>query len=184
MPINLTPIKVTLRRDNADGSPRVDQNGKPTVYPSFRVLPKSILKGQIPSDIIDAGVGWKHNKVTNLGHGDPFGEAVAFVPPDFAGAAIGVVDSCEGLNEGQARLFLDDKHFSQIFEKRDAGVLESLKAERDLRVDLGQSTTEIDAKILRSLDPDDREPGVRRLEGPKDFAEVKSKRDMRIVPPT
>jgi hypothetical protein len=148
-------------------------------------LPAGILRGRKPSDIIDEAGGWRIDKVDNLGTGNAFGEAVCFVSPAFAAAAVAAVDTCVALSEAEVQTFLDDKHFSQVTaEKRDAGVLESLKAERDLHVDRAESTTAIDIKIGKALDPDDPEPGVRRVQTSTSFAEEKTKRNIRVVAPS
>jgi hypothetical protein len=110
---------------------------------------------------------------------------VCFVPPAFAAAAIALVDTCEALTEAQARTFIDNKHYAMISsEKRDAGAIESLKAERDLRVSRSESTAAIDTQITKALDPDDAEPGVRKVEAPTSFANLKTRRNLTVVPPT
>lgn len=176
--VDLVAIKVTLRRTNEDGSRRVDQNGNPTVWPSFRELPKDVLKGRKPQEFIDQdGTGWMHNRQENLGTGHAFGEAVALVPEDFANAADGVVDSCVVLTEAQAKTFCDTKHFAGLeTEARDNDVLTALNSERALLVATSQSTTAIDAKIAKALDPDDPEPGVRKVKRPTSFDDLKARK--------
>ena len=180
---DLVPIKVTLRRTNADGSPRLDQHGRPTVYPSFRDLSDTDLKGRKPHDIINEdGIGFMINKAENLGTGAAYGEAIALVPPAFAKAVVGTVDSCEACTDAQCRAFLDTKHFAHTeMEKRDAGALESLNAERSLRQARGEDLTAIDARIDNALNPDHPEPGIRRRNGAANYAELKSRHKVRVV---
>lgn len=184
--VDLVPIKVILRHKNADGSPRVDQNGGTTVYPSFRNLPETVLQGRTPSDHIGKdGEGWRYDKVSNLGTGAEFGAAVALVAPDFAAAALATVDSCTVLTEAECKTFLNTRHFVGVaLVKRDADALIGLKAERDLKLALRQDVTSLDASIAKALDPTDPALGVRTPDGPTDWDTMKARRSIRVVRPT
>jgi len=86
------------------------------------------------------------------------------------------------LTEGQARIFWETKATAHMPEnKLDSDVLQGLKAQRDLMVDLGQNTATLDIVILKALDPDDTEPGVRKG-GRKSWNDAKNKLGFGIKP--
>ncbi len=68
------------------------------------------------------------------------------------------------LSDGEAESFYNERASAHIPEdKTDHAALQGLKAERDLLIDLGRSTTEVDSRIGKALDPlDATQPGKRR----------------------
>jgi len=87
------------------------------------------------------------------------------------------------MTETEFEDFYDNRAMSGVGEsKRDTGILESMKAERDLRVSLGQDLTALDAEILKSIDPDSPEPGVRRRRQRR-WSMVKSDKDLIVGTP-
>jgi len=96
----------------------------------------------------------------------PFGVfwGIKLVDEEFARQAIEAFpDRVTVLSDEEAKDFWENRaYFSTSELSHDVEQLQSLKAEYDLKVIIGQDTVELETKIAKALDPDDSEPGVKR----------------------
>ncbi len=138
-------------------------------HPDWTQLPLAKDRGERVED--HQIVKWAYDKTS--GHDDdtvdsPRGQqfGMLLVTQTFADEAVvafpGLITV---LTETEARDFWENKAHAHMPRNRvDSNHLVGLKAQRDLMVDLGQSTTTLDAQITRALDPMDKESGVRKDE--------------------
>lgn len=116
---------------------------------------------------------WHYDK--RSGHDDddgvtsPLGtqRGVRLVTPAFAAAALAVFSgppyNMRVLTEAEWETFYDNRVRGHMQDNRvDMEVLNALKAEFDLRTAAGLPTIAVRARIIKALDPDDTEPGIRR----------------------
>lgn len=154
-------------------------------YPDFNLLPIVAASGLDWAHYVDLYGGWHYDKTS--GHAEETADSSAgqqwgmlLMPEQFADEAEAAFPKlCAKMTQADAVDFFDNKAHAHERDQRDVGVIESLKAERDLLVARGGDTTAIDAKIERALDPDDNEPGVRRNYN-KTFAEYSARRGVTI----
>jgi hypothetical protein len=132
-------------------------------YPDLKAVDPKLRDNMKPDVFVQQWSDWKYNKVANLGTGEDHGERVVVVPEDFANAVVALYpDDHEIINEATLTTFWDTKYAAyQDATITDSKQLVDLKTQRDLLVDLKQSTTDIDAKILNALDPENPEPGIK-----------------------
>lgn len=133
--------------------------------------------------------GWKYDK--SSGHTEATSDSpigmqwgVVLVTPKFATEALAVFPALVTvLTEPELAAFWEQKVHAHLSDCRyDPDVLVSLKAERDLREAIGESTAALDQRIRRALNPDDVEPGIRR-NLMKTWAQAKQRLDVKIVAP-
>ena len=152
--MDLVPIKVKIGlRSNGHAD-----------HPDWSKLP--LARSVIPSTLMFHG--WKYDKTS--GHAEstpdsPIGVqyGVVLVTPEFAVQALSVFpDIIEVLTENQLETFWNEKAYGHVTEDRvDVSALQALLVERQLREAIGSSTTEVDTRIVQSLDPTNRRPGKR-----------------------
>lgn len=166
---NLTPIKVKIGlRSNGHAD-----------HPDWTKL--QIVKDSGLGENYKGGVGgWFYDKTS--GHqddtlGSPLGFqwGMLFVFPEFATQAlVEFPDIVFELTEAEAQDFYDNKAMVKMPQNKiNTDELVGLKAEKDLKVGLSQDTTDIDARILKALDPNDDTPGVIKTKN-KTFTDMKS----------
>lgn len=153
--MELVPIKVKIGlRPNGHAD-----------HPDWTKLP--LARDSIPAAHMFHG--WQYDKTS--GHaessaGSPVGMqwGAVLVTSQFASEALVTFpDIVTVMTEAEFETFWNDKARAHMpAERVDVEVLQGLKAERDLLVDLGRSTTAIDIRISKALDPDNPEPGKRR----------------------
>lgn len=67
------------------------------------------------------------------------------------------------MTAAEAEDFWNNKAYAHLSDnKYDMEVLQGLKTEYDMRVILGQDTTNIKTKITKAIDPSDAEPGIQQ----------------------
>jgi hypothetical protein len=108
--------------------------------------------------------------------------AMKLVDKEFAIQAIAEFpDEVSEMTEVEAEDFWNNKAYAHVSaQKRQPGILESLKAELDLRTELSLDTTAIRATIAKALDENDPEPGVVKNDN-KTWADMKAKAAITIV---
>lgn len=156
--MDLVPIKVKIG---------LRANGHAD-HPDWELLPlarSSSVKSHMPH-------GWVYDK--SCGHqesgpGSPLGMqwGALLVSADFAEQAKSQFPALiTELTEAEFETFYNEKSRAHMpTERIDTDRLVGLKAQRDLLIAIEQSTTAIDAEILKALDPDDDTPGVKRQKG-------------------
>lgn len=156
-------------------------------HPDWTLLPLQKVRGERHED--HQIVKWVYDKTS--GHDDntadsPRGQQLGMmlVTRTFANEAVAQFpDLVTIMNEAEAQDFWENKGHAHLpANNLDTDRLVSLKAQRDLMVDLGQNTTVLDTEITRALDPSDREPGVRKNER-KLWADAKIQIGFRVVSP-
>lgn len=136
-------------------------------------------------------IEWIYDKIS--GHNDdtvgsPIGSqlGVVFLSPAIAREALNTLPAklnATALNETQLTDFWNNNFAPRFADNLiDNPVLTALKTELDLRLDAAQDVTALRAKIVRALDPDDNEPGLKRNRI-KVFADYKFDRNIRVVAP-
>lgn len=119
-------------------------------------------------------VGWKYDRTS--GHKEetldsPFGMqwGMILVTEQFATEAVTTFPKLVTvLTEAEAQVFWDEKVHGHMPENRiDTEQLQGLKAQRDLLVDMNMSVVDVDKVILKALDADSDEPGVRKNKAKK-----------------
>ncbi len=166
------PIKVNigLRPDgNAD-------------HPDWQKLP--LAASRKPEE--DQIVKWKYDKTS--GHQEHTADSprgmqwgMMIVTQQYADEAVATFPGIVTImTEAQAQDFWDNKAHAHIPENRiDTDYLVGLKAERDLRLARSMSTTDVDARIDKALDPLNPELGVRK-EKLKVWADAKKVLDVTV----
>lgn len=133
--------------------------------------------------------GWKYDKTS--GHKEetaasPYGMqwGMVFVTPQFAKEAKETFpDLVTELTEEEAEEFYDTNVTAHIPEnKADVNTLQALQAELALRKELDQAeeVTALKIKIKKALDPNDAEPGLRKVKDKK-FSDAKTHFGFRIT---
>ncbi len=116
--------------------------------------------------------GWKYDKTS--GHAEHSADSpvgmqwgLVLVSEQFAAQALVTFSEiCSVMTEVEAKAFWDEKAHAHVPEEKiDTDALQGLKAERDLLVDLGRLTDDVDARIGRALDSDDVTRGKTRQKG-------------------
>ena len=171
--MNLVPIKVKIG---------LRLNGHAD-HPDWYKLP--LAKSAEPSTHMF--FGWKYDKTS--GHKEssvdsPVGVqyGMVFVTEQFAKEAKEVFpDLIAELTEAEAEDFWDNKVYAHMPENKiDTNILQAYQTELALRKELGQDVTELKAKIIKALDPNDPEPGLKK-EVLKKFADAKVALDLNII---
>lgn len=138
-------------------------------YPNFNLISSETRKGMDWSKYLDThGGGMHYDKA--CGHretGDsPFGHQICCmcVPQNFATEALNLFpNTVSEMTPAEFETFHDTKaHAHEPDESVDEGILNGLNAQRTLKVAVGQDVTALDAKIVKALDPNDAEAGVKR----------------------
>lgn len=133
--------------------------------------------------------GWKYDKTS--GHAEesvdsPVGMqwGVVLVTALFATEAVATFPALVTvLTEIELTEFWGQKAHAHMPDCRhDSDTLTALKAERDLRTAIGESTATVDQQIRRALNPDDSEPGIRR-NPMKTWSQAKQRLGVTIVAP-
>jgi hypothetical protein len=113
-------------------------------------------------------VKWHHDNV--FGHADdapdsPIGTwlGTMVVSEQFADEVVAMLpDKVSVMTEAEFKTFYETRCMIAVpTHKHDTDVLHGLKLERELRAMLGQSATDVDARIALALDPTTKVPGVR-----------------------
>jgi hypothetical protein len=152
---NLVPLKVKIGlRSNGHAD-----------HPDWMQLP--LAATEKPADHII--ISWKYDKTS--GHQEetldsPFGMqwGMILVTEQFATEAVATFpELVTVLTEVEATSFWEEKAHAHMPENRiDTDYLQGLKAEKDLRTGAGLSVVDVDNAILKALDPDNEELGVRK----------------------
>ncbi len=116
---------------------------------------------------------WHYDKTSghqeNNGTDSPLGMqwGMRLVTPQFAVNAVAAFPNIISImTEAEAQDFYDTRCYAHMPEARVEGtMLQDLKAELELREELGEDTSNLRNKIRKALDPDDPEPGMRRQRG-------------------
>jgi len=152
-------VKIGLKRD--------ERGNTVHDFPDWNLLPLQAQRGERHED--HQLVKWLYDKKVSHDEEDaqsPRGTwlGLMVVTEVFANEAVAMWPTrVTILTEAQAQAFHDQRvTHRQPLELEDTERLTALKARRDLMVSLGRSTTAIDARIAKALDPDDDEPGVRK----------------------
>lgn len=155
---NIVPIKVKI---GLRPSGHAD-------HPAWDTLP--LAQTSIPEETIKSHVhcSWRYDKT--CGHQEdsvdsPFGMqwGMMLVSLQFANEAVtafpGIVSI---MTELECQDFWDNKAHAHVPENRiDEKALNALNTELQLKKAIGQSTTALEVKIARALDPNDKERGLR-----------------------
>ncbi len=147
-------------------------------HPDWQLLP--LAKDGEPG--LQMSDGWHYDK--KYGHREkgpdsPIGMqwGMVFVTPLFARQAITVFpELVTEMTEIEVEDFYNNRCMAHLSEnKADVTILQVLQTELALRKELEQDVTELKAKIVKSLDPDDDEPGVQKniMKKFADYKEVK-----------
>lgn len=131
--------------------------------------------------------GWKYDKTSGHQESSPDSPVgmqwgMVFVTPQFANEAKEVFpDLITELTEAEAKDFWDNRAYAHVPEnKTDVTILQAYQTELALRKELGQDVTELKTKIIKALDPNDIEPGLKK-EQLKKFVDAKLKLDITVV---
>ncbi len=169
----LVPLKLDVGLDDETGF---------ADYPNFNLISSVTRKGMDWSKYLDVHGGGMHYDKT-CGHKEEtaesaFGHQICCicVPQDFATEALNLFpDTVTELTPAEFETFHDVKaHAHEPDELVDANVLNGLNAQRTLKVAVGQDVVDLDAKIVKALDPNDiTEAGVRK-NNKKKWTDIKS----------
>ena len=171
--MNLVPIKVKIGlRPNGHAD-----------HPDWYKLP--LAKNIEPATQMSSG--WHYDKTS--GHKEsslnsPFGMqwGLLFVTPLFAKEAKEVFpDLITELTEIEAKDFWNNKCTAHIPENKiDVNILQAFQVELSLRKELNQDVIELKTKIIKALDPNDSEPGIKKNKQ-KMFKDAKQVLDITVV---
>lgn len=153
--MRLVPIKVKIGlRPN-----------KHADHPDWMLLP--LAKDGEPG--LQMSDGWHYDKKyghAELGPDSPIGMqwGMVFVTPLFARQAITVFpELVTEMTPAEVADFYDSRCMAHLSEnKTDTTLLQALQIELALRKELEQDVTDVKAKIVKALDPNDDEPGVKK----------------------
>lgn len=158
---NLTAIRVLIKM-------KLDGSG--ALYPDFNSLASVQASGKDWSKYVDTeGIGWHYDLTSTLKEetaGSPFGQqfGVLCVPDVFAVEAIAAFPGeVVKITETQLQNFYDKKaHIREPDEHFDHDTLNALRQVRAMKAQRSEDLTKIDARITKAMDPNDREPGIRK----------------------
>lgn len=171
---------------------KITKNDSGAVYPDFNQISSAIRKGLNWSNYIDSyGSGWCYNKVENIGkgqvdgNGDPYENACALVPEDFADAAVALFPTlCTKITEAQFSTFYDDK-CAVYLETEIIDLMEVQKIAARVQLEQAGAAPAPSAAILalraKRLDPADPLPGI-RTNPVKTYAGWKAHRNFDVKP--
>jgi hypothetical protein len=154
-------------------------------HPDWNTLPMVRNNGEKPEDHMCGG--WIYDK--SCGHAEsrvdsPLGTqwGILIVSEQFADEAVATFSNItEITDEKELRDFIEGRCTAHMDEFRaNADVLQSLKAERDLVVDMKKSNTElvdVNRRIAKAMDVDDPTPGRTKTKGKK-WTDMKSERNI------
>lgn len=171
--MNLVPIKVKIG---------LRANGQAD-HPDWYQLP--LAETVEPATLMSSG--WHYDK--SCGHKEnrvdsPIGMqwGMLLVTPLFAQEALTVFPELVfEMNEVEAEDFWENKHTVQAQEnKADTNILQALESELALRTALEQDVTDLKVKIVKALDPNDVEPGLKKNHMKK-FVDAKQVLDINVV---
>ena len=171
--MNLVPIKVKIGlRPN-----------KHADHPDWQLLP--LAKDGEPG--LQMSDGWHYDKKcghAELGPDSPIGMqwGMVFVTPLFARQAMEVFpDLVTEMTPAEAEDFWTNRCMAHLSEnKSDVATLQALQVELALRKELEEDVTEIKTKIIKALNPNDDEPGVKRNKMKK-FTDYKILKGLTLV---
>lgn len=153
--MELVPIKVKIGlRENGHAD-----------HPDWMQLP--LAATEKPASHMHGG--WQYDQTS--GHAEETADSprgmqwgMVLVTDKFANEAVAKFPTLVTiLTETEAEAFWNNKaHVEMPQNSISVEVLQGLKAERDLRVAVSLTTTEIDARILKALDPADTTTGIRK----------------------
>lgn len=158
---NLVALKIDVGTDPVTGY---------ADYPNFNLISTESRKGMDWSKFLDTHGGGMHYDKT-CGHKEiapdsPYGHQCCCmcVPQDFATEALSLFpDKVVAITPAEFEIFHDVKaHAHEPDEITDTDALNGLNAQRGLKLAVGQEVADLDAKIVKALDPaDETEPGVK-----------------------
>ena len=132
-------------------------------YPDWDKLPLAATETHQSHQIVK----WKYDKCCGHREGSvdsPLGMqwGMMVVTQQFADEAVAMFpDKVTVMTEAEAEDFWDNKAHAHMPENKvDSEVLGNLNTELQLRKALNQDTTALEAKIVKALDPKDKEAGV------------------------
>jgi hypothetical protein len=150
-------------------------------FPDWRRLPLEANRGERHED--HQIVKWRYDK--RYGHSDeatdsPVGTwlGMMVVTNTFANEAVAMFPARVSImTDTQAKVFWEDRaNYGRSVEQIDTEILRGLQAQRDLTLTLNPlaNVSVLDARIAKALDPNDSEPGVRKVED-RAWADAKTK---------